>query len=76
MSSFLAINWADVGKGFLIAFLTVVVGGVLSFLNLGVFPSLSDLGSLAIAGLAAGIAYLAKNFLTNSENKLFSGEPK
>ena len=75
-SGFLNLNWADLGKGILVAFLTVVVGGVGTALNAGALPDLATLGSLCLAGLAAAVAYLLKNLFTNSQNQLAKPEPK
>lgn len=74
-SKFFAINWLDVGKGFLIAFGTVFFAGIVVVLESGVFPTLAELGTLAVAGLAAGLTYVLKNFFTNSSNKLAEKEP-
>lgn len=76
MSIFGSINWADIGKGLLIAFGTVFFLGLGQILETGVFPTLAELGGLALAGLSAALAYLVKNFFTNSENKLAGKEPK
>jgi Flp pilus assembly pilin Flp len=76
MSGFLQINWLDVGKGFLIAFGTVFLLGVVNVLETGTFPTLAELGALAVAGLAAGLTYVLKNFFTNSGNKLAEKDTK
>ena len=76
MSNFGSINLIDIGKGFLIAFLTVFLLGITNILQTGVFPALAELGTLAIAGLAAGLSYVLKNFFTNSKNKLTEKEVK
>lgn len=75
MSGFFKLNLLDLGKGFLIAFLTVVLLGVGTILETGVFPTLAELGTLAIAGLAAGLSYLLKNLVTNSNNQLLVKDP-
>lgn len=74
MSAFGKLNLADLGKGLLIAFGTVVLAGIVNAFNEGRLPTLSELGSLALAGLAAAGAYLLKNLFSNSENKLFKKE--
>ena len=73
-SQIFKLDWKDIGKGVLIAFLTVVLGGVYTSLQAGAFPTLAQLGSLAMAGLAAGLSYLLKNFFTNSDNQLAKPE--
>lgn len=74
MSVFGTINWLDLGKGVLIAFGTVFLLGLYQILNAGKFPTLAELGSLALAGLAAALSYILKNFFTNSKNKLAEKE--
>lgn len=74
MSKFLSLGLIDLGKGFLIAVGTVVLTGVANTLQTGVLPSWIELKAYLIAGLAAGLAYLAKNLLTNSKNKLMEKE--
>lgn len=75
MSGFMNLNLLDLAKGFLIAFLTIFLLGAGSILESGVFPTLAELGTLAIAGLASGLSYILKNLVTNSKNKLFTKEP-
>lgn len=70
MSKFGSINWFDIGKGLLIAFGTVFFFGLSQAFDAGRLPTLAELGTLALAGLGAALAYLLKNFFTNSENKL------
>ena len=73
-AAFLSINWADVGKGFLVAVGTVILAGLATSIQAGQFPSLAQLGTLGLAGLSAGIAYLMKQFFTNSGGQLGSTE--
>jgi Flp pilus assembly pilin Flp len=74
MSVFGTINWLDFGKGVLIAFGTVVLLGLYQILNEGRLPTTAELGTLALAGLAAALSYVLKNFFTNSKNKLAEKE--
>ena len=76
MSIFGTINWLDIGKGLLIAFGTVFFLGLGQYFDAGVLPTLGQLGTLALAGLAAALSYILKNLFTNSENKLAEKEPK
>ena len=75
MSKFGKLNLKDLGKGFLIAFLASFLTAVVTVLQTGAFPDLVALGTMASVGLAAGVAYLAKNLLTNSNNQLLAKEP-
>jgi len=74
MSVFGTINWLDLGKGILIAFGTVFFLGLYQILNEGRLPTLAELGASALAGLAATLSYILKNFFTNSKNKLAEKE--
>jgi hypothetical protein len=66
MSGFGNINWLDILKGFIVAVLTVVLAGVYTSVQSGKLPTLAELGTLGIAGLAAGIGYLIKNLFSNN----------
>jgi predicted exporter len=76
MSDLFKLNWADLGKAVLLAFITTFLGGVYAIIQTGAFPTLAELGAAAMAGLGAALAYLVKNFFTNSQNKLAAPEPK
>jgi len=67
MSNFLNLNVDDLLKGFIVAFLSTALTGVVSTLDSGILPTVSELKSAAIVGLTAGISYLLKNLLTNSQ---------
>jgi VIT1/CCC1 family predicted Fe2+/Mn2+ transporter len=67
MSNFLNLNVDDLVKGFIVAFLSTALTGVVSTLDSGVLPTLAELKTAAIVGLTAGISYLLKNLLTNSQ---------
>ena len=74
-SKLFSINWADFGKGLLIAFLTALIGGVYELLQAGsmVFdwPTLQP---ILEAALAAGLAYILKNLFTNSAGEIAKSE--
>ena len=67
MSNFLNLNFDDLVKGFIVAFLSTALTGVVATLDSGVLQTLTELKSAAIVGLTAGISYLLKNLLTNSQ---------
>lgn len=72
---FLSLNWKDVLRGFVVAFLTVVITGVSTSLNNQTLPNLTDIEHLCLLGLGAGFAYLIKNIFTNSDDQLMKKEP-
>ena len=75
MSKFGSINWVDFGKGLLLAFGTVVIGGLAPIVSGGVIPDGSTFVGLCVAGLGAALTYLLKNLFTNSKNELGKSEP-
>ena len=66
----------DLIKGFIVAVLTVVLTGALTSLQAGVLPDLATVKTLIVTGLGAGVAYILKNLLTNSEDQFLKKEPK
>jgi hypothetical protein len=75
-SALFSINLKDVGKGALIAAGTTVLGTLYPMLQSGTLPTVAQLQTMGIAGVAAGVAYLTKNFFTNSDNQLLTAEKK
>ena len=67
MSNFLNLNVDDLVKGFIVAFLSTALTGVVATLDSGALLTLAELKSAGIVGLTAGISYLLKNLLTNSQ---------
>jgi len=70
-----SISWRDALHGFITAFLSASLAGIIDILSAGVLPDLAHLKTHMFIGLSAGIAYLLKKFITNSEGK-FTPEPK
>ena len=69
-----SLNWNDALKGFLVAFLTASLTGLIETLELGALPSLSAVKVHAIAGLVAGLSYLLKQFITNKNGDLLKSD--
>lgn len=67
MSNFLNLNIDDLLKGFIVAFLSTALTGLIATLDSGALPTLAELKSAGVVGLTAGISYLLKNLLTNSQ---------
>lgn len=75
-SKFFNLNWADLGKGLLIAFLTALLGGILELLQAGTLPTTwVAFQPIFELSLAAAVSYLLKNLFTNSEGTLMKREP-
>jgi len=63
-SNFLSLNWSDIAKGFLMAVLTPVFVIVQQSIEAGVFTF--DWKTIGLAAIGGGVAYLVKNFFTQS----------
>lgn len=73
-SSFLNLNTQDLVKGFIVAFLSAALTGLVATLDSGALPSLVELKQAGVVGLTAGLSYLLKNLMTNSQDELMKKE--
>lgn len=69
------INLKDLLKGFIIAAIAAIGTALMPLLESGTLPTLAQLQAAGIVALTAGLAYLLKNFLTNSKDQLLKKEP-
>ena len=72
MSTFRTLNWADFGKGLLIAILTAVFTVIYTTVQAGSLTF--DWTAILTTGITAALAYISKNLFTNSDNKLLTKE--
>ena len=75
-AKFGSLNKHDYLKGLMVTVSTSVLTGIVTVMSTGIVPTLVQLKTMAIAGVAAGISYLTKNLLTNSNNELGKTEKK
>ena len=74
-SKFFLLNWRDFSKGFIVAVITVLLTGLYQAIEAGQFPtSWAQWRVILIASLGAGIAYIIKNLLSNSQDKFLKKE--
>lgn len=73
-SKFLSLDTKDAINGFVVAFLSAALTAVLATLDSGALPTLAEVKSAGIIGLTAGLSYLIKNVLTNSNGELIKSE--
>jgi hypothetical protein len=78
-SSLFSLNWADLGKSLLIIVGTPIVASIGAQINAwaagGDFLTWVMVVGYVKVGVAAGVAYIVKQFFTNSDNKLAAPEP-
>lgn len=73
------IGLKDLAKSAIVAGLTVIVTGLIALLSgltsiPPVYPTLPQLSNLALSGIVAGLIYLLKNWLTNSNDEFLKPE--
>lgn len=73
-TAFLNLSKDDLLKGIVLVIFTSIGMTILPTLESGALPTLANLQAAGISGVAAGLAYIVKNLLTNSNNKLFASE--
>lgn len=65
---------ADYAKGFMLAVISSLLTGCQMYLSSGKMPTNSEWRVLAMVAIGAGVAYLLKNFFTNSDDQLLKKE--
>jgi branched-subunit amino acid transport protein len=75
-AQFLRLNVQDLLRGLIVAVATAILMPVVLILQQGHLPTTTDMRTAALAALAAGISYLVKNLLTNSNDQMFKTEKK
>lgn len=73
-SKFLSLNWKDLSRGLLIAFLTAILTGVINILDTGAVFTWLSIKPVLIAGISAALSYLLKCLATNSQDQMFKRE--
>ena len=75
-SKFGKLNLSDFWKGLIVAVLMAVATGVYTSVEAGRFPSTwADWKVILLAGVGAGLAYVMKNLVTNSQGGIAKKEP-
>lgn len=74
-SAFLSLKAKDLVKGLIIAIITAIVTGVYQSIDAGTFAlTWLYFKPILLTGLGAGLSYLLKNWLTNSDDKFLKPE--
>ena len=75
-SKFLKLNARDFLRGLLIAVLTALLTGLINILDAGAVFTWATIKPVLIAGLSAALSYLLKCLATNSQDRMFTREPR
>jgi VIT1/CCC1 family predicted Fe2+/Mn2+ transporter len=73
-SKFLNLDVKDAVNGFIVAFLSAALTGLVTTLDSGVLPNVAELKQAGVIGLTAGLSYLLKNLVTNSKGDILKTE--
>lgn len=73
-SIFGSLNLRDLVNGFVVAFLAAALTGLITSLDSGHLPTLNEIKAFGLVGLTAGLSYVLKNVLTNSNGQLLKKE--
>jgi len=73
-SKFFNLNWKDFLKGLAVAIATAVITSLYQKITEGKLFDIETLKAAGIAGLAALLAYLLKNLVTNSQDQILTPE--
>ncbi len=74
-SNFFSLNWLDLGKGLLVAVIGSILTAVYQAIQAGQLTwTWAFFQPIVLTGVAAGIAYLIKNFFSNSAGEPLKGE--
>lgn len=74
-SNFLNLNWKDLVKGFIVAVITAIITAVYEAIQAGTIQfTWPFFEPVLITALGAGLAYLIKNWLTNSNDQFVKKE--
>ena len=74
-SMFMSLGKNDLVKGIVMAALGAFTGGIYTALQAGAI-TVAVVQASAVTGASAGLAYLMKNFFTNSNGEMLKGESK
>ena len=73
-SPFLSLNARDYIRSAIVAAGTAIGMTVLPILQSGNVPTLAQLKTAGISGIAAAVTYILKNYFTNSQDKIAKAE--
>lgn len=75
-SKFLTVNVRDALKGLILAILTAVLTFAYEALQAGTLFNKESVKAAGLVALSAFLAYILKNFFTNTNGEILTPEPK
>ena len=75
MSNLFNLNLKDLVKGAFTTVIGAILTGVYAIIQSGGSFSVATLKPIAVGGVVAGLSYLGKNLLTNSQGQVLTPEP-
>ena len=75
-ADFLRLNGKDLLRGLVVVVITALISPLTIILQSGKLPTGANLQVAGLMSLTAGIGYLVKNMLTNSQDQMFKTEKK
>jgi uncharacterized membrane protein len=73
-SKFMNLGMKDFLRGLVISIVSTILVGLTTALDSGMMPTPEQWKYLIITGIGSGVAYLAKNLFTNSEDQFLKKE--
>lgn len=73
-SQLYSLDLRDVAKSLIVAIITAFLSAVLAMMQAGGLPTWEGLQQAVVMSIMAGVSYLVKNFLTNSQGE--TGTPE
>lgn len=70
-SNFFNLNWLDLGKAVLVVAFTAVAVRLIPIFDANTLPGLTEIANDLKVGAAAGLAYLFKQLISNSDSVPF-----
>ena len=73
-SEFFKLSWTDLFHGLIVAIFGSILTGLIKLFQAGSSLNWTTISPVLIVGVSAGLAYLASQLVTNSQNQLFKTE--
>ena len=76
LAKFGTITGSDFFKGLVVSIFTTATAALYTIFQTNTLPTVPQLRQIGFVAFCAGVSYLLKNLLTNSQDQVFAKEPK